>query len=198
MKKVKAQKGSARVSDSPARQWALLELMPCYRHWLLQVGLGGHLFEGHSGPKNWHLDDFVCNELFLSEWLYATTCYYFDEQKPGMTKGSVYGVLCASILLVINKRQLFLEGPRVSEVHCWNRFIFLKIVSPTKKQWDRTCLPFWLQLFFKKSKKLHCCGLGRSAKLWGQLPKQHSDPFLLFGRADLEPMLVWEILIGHP
>lgn len=85
------------------------------------MGLGGHRFEGHSGLKNWHLDDFVCNELFLSEWLYATTCYYFDEQKPGMMKGSMFGAPCArvqALWLVINKRQLFLQGPRVPGVHC--------------------------------------------------------------------------------
>lgn len=83
------------------------------------MSLGGHPAEGHSGQKNWHLDDFFffCNELFLRKWLYATACYYFDEQRPGLMKGDVCVIACAYVhafWLVINESQLILKGHRVS------------------------------------------------------------------------------------
>lgn len=60
---------------------------------------------------------FFCNELFLRKWLYATACYYFDEQRPGLMKGDVCVIACAYVhafWLVINESQLILKGHRVS------------------------------------------------------------------------------------
>ena len=58
-----------------------------------------------AGDANWHLDDFVCNELFLREWLYATTFYYFDEQKPELMKGSVYCIVCTCACILAHQKQ---------------------------------------------------------------------------------------------
>lgn len=120
----------------------------------------------------------LCHDLLLFWWTKA-----WDDEGQCVWCAVC---TCASILLVINQRQLFLKGPRASEVACWNRLIFLKIVAPTKKQRHGICCLLRLQLFFKKSEKLHCSGLCRNSKLWGQRPKQHRDPFLLSGRADSE------------
>lgn len=51
------------------------------------------------------MDDFVCNELFLREWLYATTFYYFDEQKPELMKGSVYCIVCTCACILAHQKQ---------------------------------------------------------------------------------------------